>query len=98
MEGIAEELVDYIKPLIDQTDGSMEQVKQAAAMGQLCYNVALLSDDGLEKRLDKTRESLQMDEVEFEEFQRSVLVPMIQRHREMFPHLHRRLASGTSLL
>ena len=45
MGAIAEAFVAYAQPLIDQTDGSLEQMNKAFAISQLCYNLALLPDD-----------------------------------------------------
>ena len=39
MGAIADAFVAYAQPLIDQTDGSEEQLSQAFAMSQLCYNL-----------------------------------------------------------
>lgn len=35
------------------------------------------------------RPTLKMDDDEFEAFRRSVVIPMIRRHQEMFPRMHR---------
>ena len=45
MGAIAEGFVAFAQPLIDQTDGSQEQLNKALAIGQLCFNLALVSDD-----------------------------------------------------
>jgi uncharacterized protein YecA (UPF0149 family) len=66
------------------------------AISQICYNLALLPDVEREKTLSEVRSKLEMSREEFDDFQRSLLVPMIQRHREMFPLLHRRAAAGLS--
>lgn len=34
--------------------------------------------------------ALSMDDVAFEDFRRSILLPMIRRHEQMFPRLHQR--------
>ena len=90
MGAIAEAFVAYAQPLLDQTDGSEEQLNKAFAISQLCYNLALLPDDQRDTILAETRQSLKMDDAEFAEFRRSVIDPMIRRHEEMFPGLHRR--------
>lgn len=90
MGAMAKAFVDYAQPLLDQSDGSEEQLNKAFAISQLCYNLALLPDDRRDKMLSEMRQSLGMDDAEFAEFQRSVIVPMIRRHEEMFPGLHRR--------
>ena len=85
MGAIAEAFVAYAQPLLDQTDGSEEQLNKAFAITQLCYNLALLPVDQRDTMLDEMRQTLGMDDAEFAEFRRSVIVPMIRRHEEMFP-------------
>jgi hypothetical protein len=102
MGAIAEAFVAFAKPLLDQTDGSEEQLNRAFALSQLCYNLALLPDDHRDSALTEMRRTIEMDDEEFEDFRRSVILPMIQRHHEMFPLMHRRVShdpsqSGTSL-
>src|SRR5262245_39678754 len=90
MGAIADAFVAYAQPLLDQTDGSQEQLNKALMIGQLCYNLALLPDDARDNMLDEVQTSLKMDDADLGEFRRSVLVPMIRRHEEMFPWMHRR--------
>ena len=87
---IAEGIVAYAQPLLDQTDGSLEQLNKAMTISQLCWNLALLSEDGRDQMLSEMRPSFDMDEEQLEEFRRSIIDPMIQRHQEMFPRMHRR--------
>ncbi len=90
MGAIAEGIAAYMQPLIDQTDGSHEQMQKALAVGQICYNLALLPDDKRDAAINEMRPTLGMGDEEFEAFQRSIIIPMIQRHEDMFPFLHRR--------
>ncbi len=94
MGAIADAFVAYAQPLIDQTDGSQEEMEKAFAISQLCYNLALLPDDSRETTLSEMRKDLPMDDQEFDVFRRSILVPMILRHKEMFPLMHRRISGG----
>ena len=89
MGAIAEGIVAYAQPLLDQTDGSVEQLNKAMTISQLCWNLALLSEEGRDRMLSEIRPSLDMDEEQFGEFRRSIIDPMIRRHREMFPLMHR---------
>jgi hypothetical protein len=91
MGAIAEALVAYAQPLLDQTDGSQEQLEKAFSISQLCYNLALLPADKRDTMLDEMRQTLGMDDAEFADFRRSVIDPMIRRHEEMFPMMHRRV-------
>ena len=85
MGAMAEAFVAYAQPLLDQTDGSDEQLNKAFAISQLCYNLALLPEDQRDTMLDEMRQDLRMDDGEFADFRRSVIDPMIRRHEEMFP-------------
>ncbi len=38
MGAIAEAFRDYAQPLLDQTDGSEEQLRKALGLSQICYN------------------------------------------------------------
>lgn len=101
MGAIAEAIVNYAQPLIDQTDGSVEQLNKALAVSQLCYNLALLPEDEQKESLNDLRSDVDMDDEEFALFRRSIIDPMIRRHRELFPRLHRerstdRFQSGAS--
>jgi len=90
MGAMAEAFVAHARPLLDQTDGSQEQLERALAISQLCYNLALLPDDGRDRMLGEMQRTLGMDDEEFGAFRRSIIVPMIRRHEEMFPLMHRR--------
>ena len=90
MGALADAFVAYAQPLLDQTDGSEEQLNKAFTISQLCYNLALLPDDRRDTTLSEMRPTLGMDDAEFAEFRQSIIIPMIRRHEEMFPGLHRR--------
>ena len=96
MGAIAEGFVAFAQPLLDQTDGSEKQLNKALAISQVCFNLALLPEDRRSAALTEMRQSLKMDEEEFEVFRRSIVFPMIQRHQEMFPLMHRRVSHGPS--
>ena len=90
MGAIAEAIAAYAQPLIDQTDGSPEQLEKAFAITQLCYNLALSPVDQRESMLSNVQQKLGMDDATFADLRRSIIEPMIWRHEEMFPALHRR--------
>jgi uncharacterized protein YecA (UPF0149 family) len=94
MGAIAEAFVAYAQPLLDQTDGSEEQLNNAFKISQLCYNLALLPDENRDTLLGEMQQSLGMDDEEFDAFRQSIVAPMIRRHEEMFPGLHRRLSTN----
>ncbi len=92
MGAIADATVAFAQPLLNQTDGSIEQMNRAFAISQLCWNLALLPEEERDTSLSKMRPSLGMDDDEFDAFRQSVVIPMIQRHHEMFPKLHQHSA------
>jgi uncharacterized protein YecA (UPF0149 family) len=96
MGAIADAIVTYAQPLIDSTDGSADEIERAFALGQLCWNLALLPEAQRDESLAEMRSTLEMDDDEYEEFRQTVLIPMIRRHEEMFPNLHRRNLMGSS--
>jgi hypothetical protein len=88
MGAIAEAIVAYAQTLIDETDGSEEQLKKALGISQLCWNFALMPEVAREKAISEMQPSLKMDNDEFDDFRRSIIDPMIRRHQEMFPRMH----------
>jgi hypothetical protein len=96
MGGFAQAFVAFAQPLLDQTDGSDEQLNKALTIGQLCYNLALLPEGSRDQALRDMRQSLDMNDEKFDDFRRSIVVPMIQRHQEMFPQMHSRGSSDFS--
>jgi len=86
---MAESMVTYAQPLLDETDGSREQMQNALSIAQSCWNLALLPEAEQEEMLDEMRLVLKMDEDGFAGFRKSVIAPMILRHHEMFPNMPR---------
>jgi len=89
MGAIAEAIANYAQPLLDETDGSAEQIKKAFTLAQLCWNLAVLPEEGRDEAVAEMQSTLNMDDDEFDEFRRSVILPMIRRHHDMFPGMHR---------
>ncbi len=92
---IAEGFAAYAQPLLDQTDGSEGQLKKAFAISQVCFNLALMPEESRDQAISEMRASLQMDDAEFDDFRRSIVLPMIRRHQEMFPRMHPRGSTNT---
>jgi len=91
MGAIADAMVDYARPLLDATDGSEEQLNKAFAITHLCWNLALSPKESRDATLGKMRPALGMGDDDFDDFRQSVIIPMVRRHEEMFPKLHRRV-------
>ena len=90
MGAIADAIVGYAQPLIDMTDGSLEQMNKALAISQACWNLSIMPETERRSVLDGMHSSMGMSDLEFADFERSVVAPMIRRHEEMFPRLHGR--------
>jgi uncharacterized protein YecA (UPF0149 family) len=88
MSGFADAMSRFAQPLIDASDGSQEDLERALQLSQLCWNLAILPQESREGFLTKMQQALGMDDEEFEDLERGVVLPMIQRHQEMFPALH----------
>ena len=58
---IAEGIVAYAQPLINLTDGSVEQLNKALAISQVCWNLALQSEDQRGQMLNELSASLHME-------------------------------------
>jgi uncharacterized protein YecA (UPF0149 family) len=96
---MAESMVEYAQPLLDEADGSHEQMQNALSIAQMCWTLALLPASKQEEMLAEMRPALKMDDVEFAGFRDSVIAPMISRHHEMFPNMPRldsQTTTGTS--
>jgi hypothetical protein len=89
MGAIAEAFAAYAQPLVDQTDGSLEQVQKAFLIAQFCYNLGLTPPEQREKSLASMQEALEMNDEEFGEFQRDIVLPMVERHQTMFGGMSR---------
>jgi uncharacterized protein YecA (UPF0149 family) len=90
MGAIADAIVDYAQPLFDQTDGSLEEMNRAMSIAQMCWNFSLLPENRRDAAIEKLKPELKMTDEEFAVFRKDLILPMIQRHCEMFPGLHAR--------
>ena len=90
MGAIADAIVAYAQPLLDPTDGSLDNMSRAMTVAQVCWNLALVPEERRDAAIEELKPGLQMTDEEFAEFRQHVILPMIQRHREMFPGMHGR--------
>ena len=88
MGAIAEGFAAYARPLFEETDGSESAMNRAKAVAQMCWNLALLPEDQRETAIDEMKPALKMTDEVFADFRQNFILPMIRRHREMFPGLH----------
>lgn len=88
MGAISEAIMTYAQPLLDETDGSIEQMNRALSLSHVCWNLALLPEEARDEALREMQSTLKMKPDELEAFRRTVVVPMIRRHEQMFPRMH----------
>lgn len=84
MGALAEAMVAYAQPLIDASDGSFEGMNKAMSVSGLCYNLGSLPEEAREPIISQMQATLNLNNLEFEAFRRSVLTPMLQRYETMF--------------
>ena len=92
MSNMAESMAVYAQPLLDDTDGSQEQMQKVYSIAQMCWNLSLLPENKQRDSLAKMQPLLEMNDAEFSNFRDSIIDPMIKRHYEMFPSMHRNVA------
>ena len=85
---IAEGFAAYAQPLIDETDGSPEEVERALLISELCSMLAQFPENDRETKVRKVQRSLKIDDDQFEVFRSSVIEPMVRRYAEMFAPMH----------
>lgn len=90
MGAIADGIVAYAKPLLESTDGSLEQMNKALGVAQFCFNAALTPAADRGELIARSQTAFDMDDEEFDEFRKTIILPMIARHEEMFPNMHGR--------
>lgn len=92
---LGESIAAYAQPLIDKTDGSLEQLQKTMALAQMCWNMALMPEENREAAIERMRYELRYDdEADFAELRDTVILPMIQRHKDMFPVMHDRAGNA----
>jgi len=85
---IADSFTTYAQPLLKETHGSIEELNRGLLLAQLCWNLAIMPEEERDEAVREMQSTLGLEDGEFEAFQRSVVVPMIRRHEEMFPRMH----------
>ena len=93
---IGESIAAYAQPLLDNTDGSTDQMNHALAIARLCWNLALMPEAERNEALREMGPNLEMGNDEFAAFRRTIVVPMIRRHEEMFPRMYGLGSTGAS--
>jgi hypothetical protein len=86
--GPAQQMVDYAQPLLDSTDGSLEETQRVLDLAMIFWNAALMDADARDATLGELADKYEGDlRDEFWNMARM----MIERHRAMFPEMRRRV-------
>ncbi|MCA9139490.1 MAG: SEC-C domain-containing protein [Planctomycetales bacterium] len=93
---IAESIMAYAQPLLEDTDGSIEEMQKGMALAQVCWNLAIMPDEERPAAIESLRESLSLSDAEIEEMRETLFSPMISRHKEMFPLMHQPKSRNSS--
>jgi hypothetical protein len=83
------QMLDFVQPLLEKTDGSPDATQKVMELGSIYWNLALASDESRERTLSRYVDEAFVDQQAREAF-RVTARWMIDRHRQMFPELHRR--------
>ena len=87
-QGPAQQMADFVQPLLDTVGHDLDGMNRAMGLGMLFWNVACKDDQLGEEMLSEfTRSTLETDQ-QRQEF-RALANDMIKRHRQMFPEHHR---------
>jgi hypothetical protein len=89
--GLAQQLVDFVAPLLAEGDGSPEQEQNILELGRVCWQMALQDPETRAERLREVEAVLCSTEEEREAL-RALVESMIERHRALFPWLHQGLS------
>jgi hypothetical protein len=88
MGALAEAMSRFAQPLIDASDGSPEELQRAFSLSQLCWNLAPLPEEKHDEFMANMQPALKIDDGAFQGLKRELILPMIERHAQMFPALH----------
>jgi len=84
MGAMAEAMVQYAQPLIDATDGSIEQLNKALSLSGVCFSLACVSEEAREQMLSEMKVDHKLSDDELESFRSTILMPMLQRYNSLF--------------
>jgi hypothetical protein len=89
---IGQAMVNFARPLLDSCDQSKESIEKAMSIASLCWTLALSEhekDNMVEEMIDKSQKEDKLNTEDVEAV-RAVVKMMIERHKRMFPELHRK--------
>jgi hypothetical protein len=68
MGAMADAIVQYAQPLLDDSDGGEEQVTCAFNIATACWNLAIMPHDLRDKAIDQMQSTTGMSDADFAQF------------------------------
>jgi len=87
-EGPAAQMMRFIEPLLHAAGDDRAKMDHALTLGMAFWNMALCEGDRREEILAELLKTIAKDEQDAAKF-RVIAADMVERHRAMFPVLHR---------
>ena len=91
--GPAARMMRFVQPLIEAAGDDKANVDRALTLGMAFWNLALCEGDRRNQMLAELLETITRDEQDAAAF-RLLASDMIERHRVMFPEMHRKRVAG----
>ncbi|HYQ29877.1 MAG TPA: SEC-C domain-containing protein [Polyangiaceae bacterium] len=81
--GWAQQMIEFVQPLLDKSDGSKEQVEKAVSFGMLCWNIAIMPRAERAVAIDAAEREIAKTDEDREAF-RDLVELMLARYEELF--------------
>jgi hypothetical protein len=81
--GLAQQMIEFVQPLLDNSDGSKEQVEKAISFGMLCWNIAILPRAERAAEIEAAEHDIAKTDEDREAF-RDLAELMLARHEKLF--------------
>jgi hypothetical protein len=81
--GPAQQMIEFVQPLIDRSDGSKEQIEKALSFGMLFWNIAILPRAERAAAVEEVGRGIAQTDEDREAF-RDLAKVMLARHDELF--------------
>jgi SEC-C motif len=81
--GLAQQMIEFARPLLDRSDGSKEQVDKALSFGMLCWNIAIMPRAERGVAIDAAERAIAKTDEDREAF-RDLVEVMLARYEQLF--------------
>lgn len=84
---MSEIILDFAKPLLDETDGSFENYKKALIVVIIAWNIALMDD--IDEQLEELNKHMNLEDEQFLEDMSLILNLLVQRKLDFYSDVKR---------